>query len=175
MTALLGDAVGFEMIQASAADALELGGPVILDVDLDYFSLDAYPSRDFRVAVTADEYVHFVADPYHPLRASMGCQPEQEGDQRYIVFNRRTGRTLPTPLKASPAAIRQRADGLAACLRRSGVQPHLIDISRSWRTGYTPQDQVEFIEEVLLDTLRGLYQIDVVPPAPAPPFVAPLA
>lgn len=163
VTALLGDSVAFDVVQASADDTLEPGGPVILDVDLDYFSLDAYPSREFRVAVTADEYARFVADPYHPLRASMGCRGEQAGADYFIEFNRLAGRDVPAPLKASPDVIRARAAGLAACLRRSGIQPRLIDICRSCRTGYTPADQVAFIEEVLLDTLGELYELTFPP------------
>lgn len=62
---------------------------------------------------------------------------------------------------ATEDVVRQRVYDLGSFLEHNAVSPAMIDISRSVRSGYTPQHLSEHIESTLLEMLRTRYDLDV--------------
>jgi hypothetical protein len=162
LPAILGDSVEFELVEGSTDEDAGLDGPIILDIDLDYFSLAAFASGDVRIEVTPNAFEHLAADPLHPLRAVLGCRLEQSDDGCHLVFNRLAGYDVPTQHKTSPAVIEERVADLVGFLQRCHVTPQLIGIARSVRSGYTPADQVDLIQGLLVRGLQAVYNVEPV-------------
>jgi hypothetical protein len=137
------------------ADPRPLGAVDVLDIDLDYFSCDPNAGLGVTLEVTAREYAAFLADPYHPLRCRCGPQAQASSDGARHWLH------LPEPwipaapsLKVDEVELRRRVDAFAAWLTVRAVQPRVITVCRSRRSGYTPSDQWALIEALLLDALH---------------------
>jgi len=144
------------------AQPFQASGPVVLDIDLDYFSCEDAVNLVQKLEVTREEYERFTRDRYHFLKVSQGSRitMRPEGD-RYYLYLRNYPEPMPTPLRVSEDVILQRLDAFVEYLRGHAVRPELIDIARSRYSGYTPADQWRFIEENLIRKLGALYELDV--------------
>ncbi len=137
--------------------------PLILDIDLDYFSCDnSLSSVQSKVEITKEAYLDFADNIYHPLRimpaAAFAVGKEDECYYLYYI-ERQEERDLK---KVSTETIDKRIDRFINFLRHNNVQPGLIDICRSRFSGYTPQDQWKYIENKLLEGLSCLYDFNIV-------------
>jgi UPF0489 domain len=140
----------------SPADVFSPAGPVILDIDLDYFSSLPYPEyENSRVEITARAYEDFLNNPYHILRISPGGKVgvERENGCFYLVFNDFPAQKPRTSLEA----IDRRVTEFFAFLDRNKVCPPLIDVCRSRYSGYTPKEHVDRIQYSVLAGLAERY------------------
>ncbi|MBW8685993.1 peptide arginase, FlmR/OhkR family [Chitinophaga rhizophila] len=137
-------------------------GPVVLDIDLDYFSCIQNPlQKELRIAITEEEYLAFRESPYHRIRFfDFGrVDAVYEDGGYYYYFNRITDPRV-SPLKVSFEKIQERIDQAADLLKDRVSQPRIITICRSRISGYTPDDQWAFIEEQLLKALNSIYEVE---------------
>jgi len=135
---------------------------VILDIDLDYFSCNSpFYYYKGKVEITSEEYNSFRRDKHHFLRLNLGSavQAQHREGKYYLVFNPFNPDGLENPLKASQQQICQRIDGLVEFLKANKIQPNMIDICRSRFSGFTPEDQCDFIELNLIERLQNLYSL----------------
>lgn len=143
-------------------DPLPAAGPIVLDIDLDYFSCEDAVNQVQRVEVTRDEFESFANDRYHFLRITQGSRLRvSHEDGRYYLYLRNYPEPMPTPLRVAEEEILRRLDALMEFLVRNRVRPQLIEIARSRFSGFTPADQWEFIERALLTQLRAIFELDV--------------
>lgn len=137
---------------------------VALDIDLDFFSCAGNPNEleEIYVEITRQEYDRFRSNPYHRLHyAGLGrVEAEAEGGRYYYVLNNYE-EIYPNPLRVTESQIVGRIEQLVGVLARHRVQPALITVCRSRHSGFTPADQWAFIEQTLLERLRGLYPLAV--------------
>jgi len=149
----------------TVADELPGKEAVILDIDLDYFSCNRQQGLGdltrTRVEVTAAEFNNFTANRYHPLRINInGVKARQENGRYYLLVND-FPEIIPSKLRVSPEQILARIDRFIEFLANNELQPQLIDLCRSRFSGFTAEDQWEFIEENLLKKLATLYELEL--------------
>jgi hypothetical protein len=146
-------------------DEFSSGPALVLDIDLDYFSCEkeqAWESpHGSRVEISQAEYERFNADRYHPLRINFGGVKSQVEQGRYYLLVNAFPEVIPSKLKVSQEQILQRMDQFEQFLRANNFRPRLINICRSRFSGFTPQDQWEFIEQELLNRLGAMYELDL--------------
>lgn len=133
---------------------------VMLDIDLDYFSCEDAVNLVQKLEITRGEYERYRNDRYHFLRVGQGSRirVQQEGEH-YYLYLRDYAHAAPTPLKVTEETILQRMDAFMAALQQHQVQPLLVNIARSRLSGYTPNDQWNFIESQLLERLNAAYPL----------------
>lgn len=136
--------------------------PLILDIDLDYFSCDnSLSSADTKIEITAEAYQEFKNNKYHPFRImpAAALSVRQEGTRYYLHYDE--WQEIPDLKKVSGDLIDKRIARFIDFLDRNALRPALIDICRSRFSGYTPEDQWLYIENKLMDGLRQLYSLKV--------------
>ena len=136
--------------------------PVLLDIDLDFFSCRIYPRGEWKVEITSAEFVRFQSDRYHFLKLRQHCRAIQAGDRYFLDFDR-NGPAAGSGGELSPDRILERIELFFYYLRKNNVKPCLITLSKSVRSGYTPPDQAGFIEEHLLGRLENSYCLEYRP------------
>jgi hypothetical protein len=136
--------------------------PLILDIDLDYFSCDnSLSSAETKIEITAEAYHEFKNNKYHPLRImpAAALSVSQDADRYYLYYNEWQEEQ---DLKKVPfATIDKRIDRFIDFLKNNSLRPGLIDICRSRLSGYTPIDQWQYIEGKLIDGLGQLYNLNI--------------
>lgn len=141
---------------------------VVLDIDLDYFSCNnKYYNFKGELEITEEQYHLFRQNPYQFIRLALGSgvKTKVEQGKYYLVFNefsQEDDDKVPNPLKVSEAEILQRIDCIVEFLQVKQVEVKLIDICRSRLSGFTPEDQYQFIEDNLIARLSNIYNIEVV-------------
>lgn len=138
-------------------------GEFILNIDLDYFSSHPYPDyTGRRLEITAEAYTEFNADRYHFLRIAPGSKitARTENNRYYLYFNASPDASHQRPPANSVDVISERMDALMAFLQKSPSTPVLIITCRSRFSGYTPEDQWQFIENTLYDRLHQMYALE---------------
>lgn len=136
--------------------------PVILDIDLDYFSCDnSLSSADTKIEITKEAYLDFQNDKYHPFKImpAAALSVSKEADHYYLYYHE--WQEVPNLKKASYELIDKRIDKFVDFLKQNRIKPGLIDICRSRFSGYTPDEQWEYIEGKLLEGLDQLYSLKV--------------
>jgi hypothetical protein len=133
----------FRFTYVEPEETLEFSSsPMILDIDLDYFSCDNSAGESWEIEITKDASVS-LQDPLNKLRLiGTGFMSVEERDGKYFLS--RTA--IAKDLRVSESSIRERIDALIRFLERNKIQPALIDICRSRLSGYTPHDQWQWIE-----------------------------
>lgn len=136
--------------------------PVILDIDLDFFSCDnSLSSVERKIEITKEAYVEFKRNKYHPFRIMPHAilSAAEEADKYYLYMNDRQEEA--NLKKVSYERIDRRIDNLVKFLKENQIQPAFIDICRSRFSGYTPLDQWQYIENRLLKALGEIYRLQV--------------
>ena len=137
--------------------------PVLLDIDLDYFSCCEEPvtENEVIIEITRGEYNSFVNDRYHYLNfITTKIDAVQHKDSYFFVINR-FNEQYPSKREVSGDEIRRRIQEFTACLSRAAIRPQLVTICRSRFSGYTPGHQWEVIEAELLSALREIYDLEI--------------
>lgn len=144
------------------AGRLATAQPLILDIDLDYFSCDnSLSSAKTKIEITAEAYLKFENNPYHPFKvmpAAAFAAGKEDGRCWLYYTERQEEQDLK---KVSTDTIDKRINRLLDFLRTNHLKPGLIDICRSRFSGYTPADQWQYIEDKLLEGLSGLYDLNI--------------
>ena len=138
----------------------------VLDIDLDYFSCN--PTSCYlsgKLEVTKEEYNLYNNDKYHFLNLMCGTgssvQSKLENGKYYLVFTSQDIEASPRKLKVSDEEIITRIDILIEFLIKNNLNIQMIDICRSRFSGFTPNDQWEFIEQKLIEKLSTLYDLEI--------------
>lgn len=136
--------------------------PLILDIDLDYFSCDnSLSSAETKIEITEEAYREFEYNKYHPFRImpAAALSAAKEGERYYLYYHEWQE---PKGLKkVSLEMIDQRINRFVEFLIKNNLKPGLIDICHSRFSGYTPADQWQYIENKLLDGLGQLYDLHI--------------
>ena len=147
----------------TAEEPLVTSLPIVLDIDLDYFSCDDATGGSWEVECTAETFEAFRKDRYHPLRLKFGgkMRAEKRDGKFFLCF---------TPPSVSRSKQQEKPEikilehiaAFVDFLRKNRIQPQIIDICRSRYSGFTPADQWQFIEEKLLKGLGKLYKLEII-------------
>ena len=136
---------------------------VMLDIDLDYFSTNEDPREmvDTFIEITENEYESFVNNKYHLINF-LGANVEavKHNNQYFYAFHN-YDEVYASRLKRSEDNIVKQMDKFMEKLDKMNIQPSLITICRSAYSGFTPSDQCEFIQNILLDGLNNLYDLQI--------------
>lgn len=138
--------------------------PLILDIDLDFFSCDnSLSSAQTRIEITQEAYIDFKNNKYHPFRImpAAALTVIEEGGRYYLQYNE--WQEVANFKKVPFDIIDKRINKFINFLKDNNLKPNLIDICRSRLSGYTPIDQWQYIEDQLLKGLEQLYNIEVIP------------
>lgn len=136
--------------------------PLILDIDLDYFSCDnSLAAADMKIEITAAAYHEFKGNKYHPLRLMpvAALTVEEEAGRYYLHYHE--WQEVAGLKKVSCDVIDKRVNRFIKFLKQNNVRPRLIDVCRSRLSGYTPVEQWEYIEGKLLEGLGQLYNLEI--------------
>ena len=133
--------------------------PLVLDIDIDYFSCNVYQNQLIRLEITRDQFHRFNNNKYHLMRFEYSCYSEQVDDQYFMVFNQSEDIVIRSFAKVSKTQILQRIDYFVEWLSKNHINPNIIEVCRNTFSEYTPKDQREFIEEKLESKLAPLYNL----------------
>ncbi|OAB79889.1 peptide arginase, FlmR/OhkR family [Cochleicola gelatinilyticus] len=136
-------------------------GDVLLDIDLDYFSCNIQPenNKEIIIEVTQEEYNNFKSDPYHPIRFISNTVMTRSVEDSYFLIINYYKDVFPSPRRVSETLIKDRIDTFINTLKSLNINPLLITVCRSVKSGYTPKDQWKFIEKEVLLGLNKLYNL----------------
>jgi hypothetical protein len=138
---------------------------VVLDIDLDYFSCNpsSYYYNQGKLEVTEEEYKSFHENKYHFLRLSFGSSIniKEENGKYYLILSSTEPPVITSKLKVSEEEIIKRIDKLILFLNKNNIEIQMIDICRSRLSGFTPDDQWEFIERKLIEKFSDTYEIEI--------------
>jgi predicted XRE-type DNA-binding protein len=159
--------VKFQCLKIDEIDRFPDSQSVVLDIDLDYFSCNNQ-SYNFKgeLEITEEQYYSFDRDPYQFMRLTLGSRVKTKCDRGkyYLVFNefpKEDDETIPNSLKVSETEIIHRIDRIIEFLQVKQVEIKAIDICRSRISGFTPEDQCQFIEDRLIEKLSKIYDLEV--------------
>jgi hypothetical protein len=142
-------------------DSLSLTQPVVLDIDLDYFSCATMANQPIPIEVTKEQFDSYCQNSLHLLRFEYTCVPVQKGSKYYFIFNQSEELTHRPAAHVSEDTILTRIDAFGRWLQENKIQPQIIEICRDRYSGYVPPDQLEFIETTLMKLLRTIYEMEV--------------
>ncbi len=155
----------FVYYYTNVPSAIFPSGPIVLDIDLDYFSCWTAPKRsiELKVEVTEEAY-NLLQNPYHPVNLLEKRVVLEKSGKRFFVHFNRVDKNFHSNAKVDRDEILGRIDLFISFLKENNIYPQIIDICRSRYSGFTPQDQWEFIEKSLIEELSQLYSLEIVLP-----------
>jgi hypothetical protein len=151
--------ITFKRHDFTIQESLEPNQPLVLDIDLDYFSCNPYQNKLIRLEITREQFEQFNDNKYHLLRFEYSCHTEQVGDQYFMVFNQSEDIVIRPFARVSKSQIAQRIEALVDWLSMNQIDPVIIDICRDTFSGYVPESQREYIENQLISKLKTIYQL----------------
>ena len=110
--------------------------------------------------ITKEAYREYVDNPYHPFRLlprKLIGAVERKG--RYYLEYHENQVPTGNPTKER---MESRVDQLVKWLAQNQIQPKAIDISRSRYSRRLAEDIFPWIEEVLIERLRGYLDIEII-------------
>lgn len=126
---------------------------IVLDIDLDFFSLSQHDYRDLSIEITEDEYNRILNDPYHFMRSDGKCFLQKKSGKYYLAMNKKEGMHIKSLTQVSMTIIKKRVEKLQIFCELYSIDPCLIHICRSRISGYTPAHQCGDIEDHLIEML----------------------
>ena len=114
-----------------------------------------------REVLLDEEYERFTSDKYHALRFVGPRFEAKEADGQFYYEINETDEIYTPKLKTDEGSIAVRVQELIDSLKAKDIQPQLISLCRSKISGYTPEDQCEFIQELLVNGLDSIYDMDI--------------
>ncbi|UKB86353.1 UPF0489 family protein [Chryseobacterium sp. MEBOG06] len=154
----------YHKLSLSDTDKVFTSNKVLLDIDLDFFSCidNPYHEKDVVIEITEEEYNSFLSNKYHYLRFITNNieAVENKGSYFYVINNHRF--IYPSPREVSQEEILTRINSFKNYLITKNITPELITICRSRFSGFTPENQWEFIEKSLLEALSDVYNIETI-------------
>ncbi|WP_313002665.1 UPF0489 family protein [Chryseobacterium gleum] len=137
---------------------------ILLDIDLDFFSCidNPYHEKEVIIEITEEEYNGFITNKYHYLRFITNNieAVHNNGSYFYIINNHKF--IYSSPREVSREEILNRIDDFKNYLITENITPDLITICRSRFSGFTPENQWQFIENSLLKVLSDVYKIEII-------------
>ena len=130
----------------------------LLNIDLDFFSCIKKPLPFAKIETTKNEWDNIKNNPYHIIRTNTNNKIDYlvENNKYYILINH-----LPEKpkygLEVNSDMIRKRIEKFGQFLEINNIIPALITVCRSRFSGYTPDNQWELIENMLMDKLKKIY------------------
>ena len=155
-------AVCFSRRDLTLEESISLTQPVILDIDLDYFSCTSIANQPIPIEVTKDQFNSYCENSFHLLRFEYTCVPVQKGSKYYFIFNQSEGLTHRPTAHVSESTILARIDAFGLWLQENKIQPQIIEICRDRYSGYVPPDQLKFIEDALRKKMDELFEMEIV-------------
>lgn len=137
---------------------------VLLDIDLDVFSCIGAPMviNDFKIEITKDEYEKFKNNKYHKIHFSGLYKIDAvKNNKKYYYIVNYYKYIYPSDLKKNIKQITKRISSFVQQLKQKNIHPLIITICRSRYSGYTPNDQWEKIENLLLNELNSIYSMKI--------------
>lgn len=137
--------------------------PLILDIDLDYFSCDnSLSSIDTKIEITKEAYEDFKNNKYHPFKIMPAAALTVTNEANRYFLRYKEWQEVTGLKKVSLDIIDKRITRFISFLRENHLQPNLIDICRSRYSGYTPIEQWQYIETKLIAGLKQLYELEII-------------
>ena len=141
-------------------EELELNRKLVLDIDLDYFCWDdsLATTAPKRIEITKEAYTDYMSDRYHPFRIlPRRLLTASEVDGRFYLTYQEPD-TFET--QADAERVEKRIHRFLEWLKQADIQPCMIDVCRSARSGYLPADWAEFVEGKVMEGLAALYEME---------------
>ncbi|NOU18120.1 MAG: hypothetical protein HOO91_11250 [Bacteroidales bacterium] len=139
---------------------------IVLDISLNYFSCVSDPN-EYKVnyiEITKNEFDEFVENyKYHSLKFELighRITAREEQGKYYYVINDHDEIYSKVSALTKDEIIR-RIDSFVSSLVKNNIIPSLITLTRSSKSGYTPEDWVDIIENELLDRLKRIYNLEI--------------
>ena len=157
----------FSIIPSTMSDVvLTNHQDIILDINLNYFS-SIYEPGEYRVnyiEITEKEYTEFKENyKYHNLRYELLGHRieavEEKGKYYYAINDHEEVYALKN--KRKEEEIIKTINSFINSIQTLNFSPKIISITRSAKSGYTPEDQVEFIENTLIAKLNAIYNLNI--------------
>ena len=143
---------------------IDFSDATVLDIDLDYFSCCENPrkSMELMIEITREAY-ELLHDPYHPVNLHIKRPVLEKTGERYFAYFNHREKDVRSAAKVDQKEILARVDAFILFLEENNIFPQIITVCRSRHSGYTPLDQWEFIEYNLIERLKQLYILEIVP------------
>jgi hypothetical protein len=139
---------------------------IILNLNLNYFACVREP-EEYKVnyiEITENEYNQFKDNSnYHPLRYTLlGFRIEAVKDNNKYYYTINDHDEIYSSInKIDKDIISKEIKQLMAKLAALNARFKLISITKSTKSGYTPDDIADFIEKEVLDALKTYYPIKI--------------
>lgn len=154
----------YHKLSLKATDKDFTSNRVLLDIDLDFFSCidNPYHEKEVIIEITADEYNSFISNKYNYLKFITNNieAVNNNGSYFYIINNHRF--IYPSPRQVSEKEILTRIEDFKNYLITKNITPNLITICRSRFSGFTPENQWQFIENAVRKVLSDVYNIKTI-------------
>jgi len=156
--------VNFQYIKTGTAGFCNCGFneemPVLLDIDLDYFSCceNPYIQNEIVIEITEQEYSGFVGNPYHYLHFICARAEAVRHNDAYFYILNGVQQKYQSKREVDADLIIKRIRGFVNDLVEKKIDPSLVTICRSRHSGFTPCEQWQFIENNLLSALGMAYE-----------------
>ena len=151
--------------QLGLEDSLQAGGNWVLGICLDFFSCNSRPvAQSWELPISDEVAAEFRANPIHFLRLfpGPGVVLDDSSSQAKLLFGNSSEPEWDWRV-VSNEVVEERLAGLEQFLLKCQLRPQLIVVSRSEISGYTPANQVAFIEQGVRAILERVFGLPLEP------------